>query len=313
MDITGLLQSLLAEHGLALLFGNILLEQAGLPIPAYPSLVVAGTLAQHGSGASVASVFGLAVLACLIADVAWFWLGRRHGARLMRGICKVSLSQDSCIRKSTHLYRQLGPRLLLIAKFLPGAGALTTLMAGTSGTSLAAFLWYDAAGSAIWVASALTMGIVFEDAVWAILGLFAAYVLRGTLVVLACFAGFLAWKWMGRARVVRRSRKVPRIQVSDLKAMQSRGQAHVVVDVRTIIGEGEERIPGAITMALNTKRQVLNTLPVDAPVVVYCDCPSEVSAAYLAERIRATGRSQVYALQGGIRAWSEDLGAVQIQ
>ncbi len=307
MAFTEALQSSLAEHGLALLFFNILLEQAGLPIPAYPSLVVAGTLAQGGNGASVATVFGLAVLACLIADTVWFWLGRRHGTWLMRGICRVSLSPDSCIRKSTHLYRQLGPRLLLIAKFLPGAGAMTTLMAGTSGTPLVTFLLYDVAGSAIWVASALMMGIVFENAVWAILALFTRYVLPGTLVVLALFAAFLVWKWAHRARLIRRSHKVPRLQVGDLQALQSQGLPHVLVDVRSDLGDGEVRIPGAIHMSLDAKAHELNTLPADALVVVYCDCPSEVSAAYLAERIRATGRPRVFALQGGIRAWSEAL------
>ncbi|MGB3291309.1 MAG: VTT domain-containing protein [Burkholderiaceae bacterium] len=309
MGVSDSLLLLLAEHGLALLFGNVLLEQAGLPIPAYPSLVVAGTLAQHGSQPSIAAVFGVAVLACLIADTAWFWLGRKRGAWLMRGICKVSLSPDSCIRKSSHLYRQLGPRLLLVAKFLPGAGALTTLMAGTSGTSLTAFLLYDIAGSAIWVASALMMGIVFENAVWVLLGLLTTYVLPGVLAVLAAFAAFLTWKWLGRARLIRRSRKVPRLGVMELMAMQTSGQPHIVVDVRQDTGENDARIPGAIQMAIDAKPAELNALPANVSVVVYCDCPSEISAAYLAERIRAIGRPDVFALEGGIRAWSEVAGA----
>lgn len=296
------LYALVANHAELLLFLNILLEQAGLPIPAYPSLVVAGTLSQTGNGPSAASVFALAVLACAIADTAWFWAGRRHGPWLMRSVCRISLSPDTCIRRSGHLYRQLGPRLLLIAKFLPGAGALTTLMAGTTGTSLAVFLFYDIAGAAIWIASALMMGIVFEGAVDIMLGLLTTYVLPGMLVVLGCFAAFLAWKWAQRARVVRRSRKVPRLQIGDLKALQSQGQQPILIDVRPE-EDNVGGIPGSIRMALNVKPRDLAKLPTDASVIVYCDCPNEISAAYLAERLRALGRRNVYALQGGFSAW----------
>ena len=307
MDFSAILSSLVADHALTLLFLNVLLEQAGLPIPAYPSLVVAGTLTLGNDSVPMLSVFSLAVLACLIADTIWFLAGRRHGTWLMRGICRISLSPDTCIQKSMQFYRQLGPRLLLIAKFLPGAGALTTLMAGTSGTSLTTFLLYDAAGSAIWVASALMLGILFDDAVGVVLGLLATYVVPGLVIILVFFIAFLAWKWGQRMRLLRRSRKVPRLQVAELKSMQSQGLPYLLVDVRSDLDDDDAiSIPGSIKLRLNTRANELSALPSDAPIVVYCDCPSEVSAAYLAERIRATGRRDVFALLGGIEAWAQD-------
>ncbi len=306
MDISEVFASLITDHALSLLFFNVLLEQAGLPIPAYPSLVVAGTLTLSSDSVSMISVFSLAVLACLIADTIWFLAGRRHGTWLMRGICRISLSPDSCIRKSMHFYRQLGPRLLLVAKFLPGAGALTTLMAGTSGTSLTTFLLYDAAGSAIWVASALMIGILFDDAVGAVLRLLTTYVAPGLIVIVTCFTAFLVWKWVHRIRVLRRSRKVPRIKVGELMTMQSDGTPYVLVDVRPDLGDGAASIPGSIRLALNAKPSELAGLPANTSIIIYCDCPDEVSAAYLAERIRATGRRDTYALRGGINAWAHD-------
>jgi len=303
MDFTEVLATVVSDYALALLFFNVLLEQAGLPIPAYPSLIVAGTLTLTSDSVPMISVFSLAVLACLIADTAWFLAGRRHGTWLMRGVCRVSLSQDSCIRKSMNFYRQFGPRLLLIAKFLPGAGAITTLMAGTSGTSLTTFLLYDAAGSAIWVASALMMGVLFDDAVGVMLELLSTYVVPGIVVILACFTAFLTWKWVHRMHVLRRSHRVPRLQVSELMAMQSQGAPHIVVDVRPDLGHGAASIPGAIKLGLKATPDELAALPPDVSVIVYCDCPGELSAAYLAERIRAAGRPDVYVLLGGIDAW----------
>ena len=38
--------SLLAQYGLLLVFANVLLAQAGLPLPAQPTLIVAGALVR---------------------------------------------------------------------------------------------------------------------------------------------------------------------------------------------------------------------------------------------------------------------------
>lgn len=43
------LTSLLAEHGLSLVFANVLLAQLGLPLPALPILIVAGALVADGT------------------------------------------------------------------------------------------------------------------------------------------------------------------------------------------------------------------------------------------------------------------------
>jgi membrane protein DedA with SNARE-associated domain/rhodanese-related sulfurtransferase len=305
IDIAQDLTLLVSGHIVLLLFINVLLDQGGLPVPSYPALVVAGTLVQQGGDISLPQAVAAAVLACLIADTLWYCAGRRYGALLMRGVCRVSLSPDTCIRKSNNLYRKVGPRLLMIAKFLPGAGALTTLMAGTTRTRLLTFWLYDIAGSVIWASSALILGMLFKDAVGAMLELLAAYVLPSALALLALFLVFLGLKWGMRTRVIRRSRRIPRLQAQALYELRMEGKIHTVVDVRPEEEDEDSFIPGAIRMELNARKKVLDSLPSEGPVIVYCDCPDEVSASYLAERIRETGRKDVFALQGGIRAWRE--------
>lgn len=46
------LSELLAQYGLLLVFINVLLTQAGVPVPATPMLVVAGALAAQGNSAT---------------------------------------------------------------------------------------------------------------------------------------------------------------------------------------------------------------------------------------------------------------------
>ncbi len=305
-EFIDLLRTLFAEHAQTLLFANVLLEQLGVPIPAYPTMIVAGTVAGASSGGTLATVFALAVLACLIADTVWYYAGRRYGSALMRGICRVSLSQDRCIRKSTDLYRQVGPRMLLVAKFLPGAGALSTLMAGTSGTALPVFLLYDLAGSAIWVGSALMLGLIFQDAVGAMLALLTTYALPGLLIVVALFATYLACKYLQRRKLLRHSRQVPRLPLDELGQLMTDGRPVVLLDVRARDEQGGDAIiPGAIAMPIDSKAALLAALPRDTAVIVYCDCPDEISAAYLAARIRALGHPEVYALRGGYQGWRQ--------
>ena len=72
-----------APFGLSLIFLNVLLEQLGLPVPAIPTLVVAGALAANGQ-LPLIGVCGLAVAACFIGDSTWYLAGRRYGARVMK-------------------------------------------------------------------------------------------------------------------------------------------------------------------------------------------------------------------------------------
>jgi membrane protein DedA with SNARE-associated domain len=88
----GDLQSLLDGHGLMLVFLNVLAEQAGLPIPAYPMLFVAGALSMQPNGPSIGTVLFAVIAACLIADTAWYFAGKRLGQPMLRTICRVSIS-----------------------------------------------------------------------------------------------------------------------------------------------------------------------------------------------------------------------------
>ena len=48
---------------------------------------------------------------------------------------------------------------------------------------------------------------------------------------------------------------------------------------------------------------ILATYPRDGKVVIYCACPDEVSAAWMAAKLRKAGFRDVLPLRGGIDAW----------
>src|SRR6266536_5549645 len=146
-----------AKYGLSLIFVNVLLEQLGLPIPAIPVLLVAGALAVE-KDLSAPRVLLVAVLASLLADASWFLLGRRYGFRILKTLCRVSLSPDSCVRQTTSIFEKWGMPSLVVAKFVPGFSTVAPPLAGAIRARLLPFLLYDGAGALVWAGAGVAAG-----------------------------------------------------------------------------------------------------------------------------------------------------------
>src|SRR5262245_52708277 len=97
----------LIRHGLPLIFAAVLVEQMGVPLPAPPLLLAAGALAAMGK-LNLALAIILTALACLIADLFWFYLGRARGNRVLSFLCRISLEPDSCVRRAQNVFTRYG-------------------------------------------------------------------------------------------------------------------------------------------------------------------------------------------------------------
>src|SRR5947207_140137 len=157
--MTNDLASVVSQYGLAIVFGNVLIEQIGIPLPAMPTLIVAGGLAAGGKLSAVA-VFAVALAGCVIADVTWYIAGRRYGNRVMRILCGISLTPDSCVSQAQTRFERFGFNLLLIAKFIPGVALLAPPLAGATRMRWLPFLAFDTAGGALWVAAGIAGGVL---------------------------------------------------------------------------------------------------------------------------------------------------------
>jgi len=124
------------RYGLWVVFLNVLLAESGLPLPAFPILVVAGALAASGGGALI-GLISAGVAACLIADLAWYWCGQRSGGQVLGWLCRMSLSPDRCVRQTETMFLKVGKSSLLFAKFLPALSTMSVAMAGVSRMPLA--------------------------------------------------------------------------------------------------------------------------------------------------------------------------------
>jgi membrane protein DedA with SNARE-associated domain/rhodanese-related sulfurtransferase len=297
---------LVTAYGLLLVFAAVLLDQGGIPVPAYPIIIVTTTLAVD-QGEATWIIFVVATVAAVLADWLWFMGGRRLGNRLVRLICRLSLSPDSCVMKTRGIYARWGIGSLVVAKFVPGFAAVATTLAGQSGTPTRTFLFYDGIGAMLWAAGAVVLGIVFKDAVADVLssleqlGHLALPLLAALLVV------FVGWKWIRRRRFLHELR-MARISPAELGAMIEAGDAPLILDVRA--EQHRDRtgwIPGALFISTPDETEA----PAHEQVIVYCDCPNELSAAVVAHALKSRGFRNVRPLAGGFDAWRAEGRAVE--
>jgi len=149
-------------HAYAVLFLWVLVEQLGMPVPSIPLLLTAGTLSATHRVSGI-SALGAVLAACLFSDSAWYLLGRRFGARVVRLLCKVSLEAATCVARTEDYFGRRGPVTLLFAKFIPGLSTVAAPIAGQTGMPYSRFVLYDLSGSVLWSMTFLLAGRFFGD------------------------------------------------------------------------------------------------------------------------------------------------------
>lgn len=298
------MQHWVANLGPPVLFLLVLLQQAGVPYPITPVLIVAGAVSVHGH-LPAAAVIGLAVAAAFIADLAWYTAGFRLGGRALKALCALSLSPDSCVSDTERWFGRFGTRVLVIAKFVPGLGLVSTAMAGVARANLEGFFLYDLIGNLLWASTAVGAGVLFHNAVGDILQVLAELGYWGIALLAAALAAFIAVKLWQRHALIRELR-LSRISVSELKQLVDGGSAPVIIDALAPTSRQREgRIPGAIPVETLRLDSGGGAVPFDAEVIVYCACPNEASAARIAQQLIRMGCIRVRPLTGGIFAWKD--------
>jgi membrane protein DedA with SNARE-associated domain/rhodanese-related sulfurtransferase len=294
---------LIARHGVAIVFFNVLVEQVGLPVPAVPTLVIAGALAAKGQ-LSAPAIFAASVVACYIGDGLWFAGGRIYGHRVMRLLCRISLSPDSCVRQSEYHFGRWGKAALVVSKFVPGLSAVTPPLAGAMRMGWPSFILLNGAGIVLWTAIPIGAGMLFNDQIGQIIAVLERYGAMAGALLVALLAAYIALKWWERRRFYRALR-LARITVDELRGLHERGKSPVVVDVRSALARQADGrlIPGALAMDPAQIESRLRELPKDREIVFYCSCPNEASAAQVAKQLIQLGYTRVRPLAGGLEAW----------
>jgi membrane protein DedA with SNARE-associated domain len=268
--VTDSVQGLL-QYGYVVLFGFVLAEQVGLPVPAVPVLLGVGALAG-AQRMSLLLALGITLIASLPADLIWYELGKRRGVRVLGLLCRISLEPDSCVRRTENLFIERGRKALLVAKFLPGFSTVAPPLAGMVGIARTQFIALDAAAALLWAGTWMGLGYVFSDALEVVVG-HAGRLGHSLGVVLgAAVVVYVVFKFIQRHRFLR-SLRIARITPEELKARLQDGDASLaIVDTRSVLDVDAVPyvIPGATWVAAEEIDQRHAELPRDRDIVLYC-------------------------------------------
>lgn len=292
------------NYGLPFVFLNVLLDQIGLPIPALPTLIVAGALVANGN-LSVLQLLIVSLSASLLADSVWYLMGRHYGYRILKTLCQISLSPDSCVRQTEAVFERWGMPSLLVAKFIPGFSTVAPTIAGAMRTRVVLFLLYNGAGVLVWAGTGIGVGMIFHNAIDYIASFLTSLGPRALVILGAALLLFITIKWWERRRFYK-SLRMARISVNELHRLMDAGQSPVILDVgsHAPLNLDPRHIPGAIFFEISDLEQKHLEITTDREIILYCSmCLDEMSVIRVARLLIDKGFTRVRILEGGFDAW----------
>jgi membrane protein DedA with SNARE-associated domain len=259
---------LLLTHGLAVVCAASLLESLGAPVPAFPVLLLAGSVAAEYRFFAVPLVVASAC-GFWIGDLIWYAFGRIQGRRVLGMLCRLSLNPDACVGRAERRFRRRPAMTVAAAKFIPGLSLMVAPLAGILRMPPVQFAAIDGAAAIAWSAAAVMSGVLYGRRVLPhVMRTQRAIGLLGGVAVLA----YVTWKLYERRSLVRHY-SVARVEIPELQRLLAAEPVDVlVIDLR---GEqafirSAQMVPGAQRIPPGEFERHIHTMPLDKEIILYC-------------------------------------------
>jgi membrane protein DedA with SNARE-associated domain/rhodanese-related sulfurtransferase len=272
-------------------------------LPALPFLLSAGALAATGKFNPFLGI-GVTVLACIVANTIWFYLGRYRGIQVLGLLCRLSLEPDSCVRRTQNVFTRYGLRGLLISKFLPGLNTVAAPLAGMAGVHISRFLFVDAVGSLLYGVCFIVIGFFFSSQIEQIVAVITNIGGSALSLMVGLIIMYVAYKYWQRQRLLSELRTA-RITVAELRQKLDEGENPIILDLRSGVELKLDPsvIRGALHVEMSKIEEWSQTVAHDRDIIVYCSCPNEVTSARFTLLLKRKGFNRIRPLLGGIDAW----------
>ncbi|WP_144140214.1 VTT domain-containing protein [Paraburkholderia sp. BCC1884] len=295
--------SAVSTWGGAIVFLNVLVTRLGVPIPAVPVLLFAGSAIAAGT-LPFWPTLAAAVCGALLGDGAWFAAGRLYGRKLIAALGRISPALDAKVEKARALFERFGVPLVSISKFVPGLALITPPLMGTTAVDTRIYAAWDFLGALAWATFWLLGGAAAERQLHMLLAVVRS---RGGTVIdilLATALAYLAYRLLQRRRARRRLAAAAAADMSPEIAGWRRIAAPKVLDARpqASMSDAQSGIPGALALDPHSPEQIDGALRAH-DMVIYCICPDSATAVEITLQMRRNGYTRIRALRGGLDAW----------
>jgi membrane protein DedA with SNARE-associated domain len=260
--------TLLLTRGLAVVFAASFIESLGAPVPAFPLLLLAGSVAAEHRFSAVPLVIASAC-GFWMGDLIWYAFGRIQGRRVLGLLCRLSLNPDACVGRAERRFRRRPATTVAAAKFIPGFSLMVAPLAGILRMPALQFAAIDGAAATAWSAAAIMLGVVYGKRVLPhVMRTTRALEMLGGAAVLA----FVAWKLYERRWLVRHY-SVARVEIAELQRLLASEPPEVlVIDLRSeqAFTGSAKMLPGARRIPPGEFERHINTMPADKEIILYC-------------------------------------------
>ena len=152
--------SLFARYGYLLIFGAVLLENAGVPSPGHTAMLAGGALAQQGH-LCLPLIIATGALAAILGDNIGYVIGRRGGRPFLLKYGHRILIKPETVQKAEHFFEQHGPKAVFLARFVTGLQTVGALLAGASQMRWWTFFLWNLLGALAWATTYALLGYLF--------------------------------------------------------------------------------------------------------------------------------------------------------
>ena len=138
-----------SQLGYPVLFGLVLGESAGLPLPGETALLTAGVLAGAGH-LSLPLVVAVAIAAAVTGDTLGYWLGRRGGRAVLTHRGPFAAVRAHALERGERFFDRHGAKTVFLGRFVPGVRVVAAVLAGAAAMPWPRFAIYNVSGAFVW-------------------------------------------------------------------------------------------------------------------------------------------------------------------
>lgn len=150
LHLLGSFQSLFDSYGLWAVFGMILLESMGIPMPGETALITAALYAGATHRIGIVEVVATATAAAIVGDTFGYWIGRFLGLRLLVRYGRHIRLTEGRLKVGEYLFFRHGGKIVFFGRFVAFLRVLAALLAGANRMRWPRFAVMNAAGGFCW-------------------------------------------------------------------------------------------------------------------------------------------------------------------
>jgi membrane protein DedA with SNARE-associated domain len=181
---------LIASYGYVAIFGIVLIESAGIPLPGETALIGAAVYAGSHHTLDIRLIIATAAGAAILGDNTGYWVGRTLGRKaLLRWGHVIGLDQRK-LDLGEYLFLRHGGKIIFLGRFVALLRVFAAVLAGVNRFPAGRFLLFNALGGIAWAVAFGTGGYLLGREFHRAAGPFAWLTFAAAVIAL-----FLIWRY----------------------------------------------------------------------------------------------------------------------